>query len=57
MLRGSLRAVANRDEELARRVWQEDDEVDALYQEVYRQIFENMAHDPGASGTPPTYCG
>ena len=30
MLRGSLRAVANRDEELA----------------VYRQIFENMAHDP-----------
>ena len=46
MLRGSLRAVANRDEELARRVWQEDDEVDALYQEVYRQIFENMAHDP-----------
>jgi phosphate transport system protein len=46
MLRGSLRAVANRDEELARRVWQEDDEVDELYQQVYRQIFENMAHDP-----------
>ena len=46
MLRGSLKSLVDRDVDLAERVWKEDDEVDAHYQDVCRQIFENMAQDP-----------
>ena len=46
MLRGSLKSLVDRDVDLAERVWKEDDEVDAHYQDVCRLIFENMAQDP-----------
>ncbi len=46
MLKGSLRSLMERDVDLANRVWDEDDEVDSLYADVSRQIFENMAREP-----------
>ena len=46
MLKGSLRSLMERDVDLANRGWDEDDEVDSLYADVSRQIFENMAREP-----------
>jgi phosphate transport system protein len=46
MLRGSLKSLVDRDADLANRVWDEDDEVDALYVDVCRQIFERMSREP-----------
>ena len=46
MLRGSLKSLVERDVDLANRVWDEDDEVDALYADVSRRLFESMAKEP-----------
>jgi phosphate transport system protein len=43
MLRGSLRALLDRDAEAARRVADRDDEVDALTERVYRELIAFMS--------------
>ncbi len=46
MLRRSLKSLMDRDIELANDVWDSDDEVDALYDGVCRQIFLDMGQHP-----------
>lgn len=46
MLRGSLDALVARDIEAASAVWQRDDEVDDLYEQVYRELLTYMIADP-----------
>ncbi len=46
MLRGSLEAFINRDAEAAMKIAEEDDEVDALYNQVYRELLTYMISDP-----------
>ncbi|MEA3396576.1 MAG: phosphate signaling complex protein PhoU [Chloroflexota bacterium] len=46
MLRRSLQAFVNRDAEAARHICGEDDEVDALYDQVYRELLTYMLADP-----------
>jgi phosphate transport system protein len=46
MLHRSLEAFINRDVELARAIPAEDDEVDALYNQVYRELLTLIMQDP-----------
>jgi len=46
MLRESLEAFKHRDAERARVVMNRDDEVDALYDQVYRELLTYMIEDP-----------
>lgn len=46
MLRRSLVAFINRDVEEARRICEEDDLVDGLYDQVYRELLTYMLQDP-----------
>jgi phosphate transport system protein len=46
MLRQSLNAFAQRDVEAAKRICAEDDEIDALYNQVYRELLVFMLEDP-----------
>ena len=46
MLRRSLKSLTDRDIDLANDVWDSDDEVDALYDAVCRQIFLDMGQHP-----------
>ncbi|MCH7843463.1 MAG: phosphate signaling complex protein PhoU [Chloroflexi bacterium] len=46
MLRRSLKSLTDRDTDLANDVWDSDDEVDALYDGVCRQIFLDMGQQP-----------
>ena len=46
MLRRSLKSLMDRDTDLANDVWDSDDEVDALYDGVCRQIFLDMGQQP-----------
>ncbi len=46
MLRRSLRAFVDRDADCARRLVVEDDEVDGLYDQVFRELLTFMAEDP-----------
>ena len=46
MLISSLEAFKDRDPARARAVCNEDDEVDALYDQVYRELITYMVHDP-----------
>jgi phosphate transport system protein len=46
MLKRSLDAFINRDAEAARRICGEDDEVDNLYDQVFRELLTFMAEDP-----------
>ncbi len=46
MLIGSLEAFRERDEERAKRIVDQDDEVDALYDQVYRELLTFMINDP-----------
>jgi phosphate transport system protein len=46
MLRRSLDALIARDAALARQIAAEDDEVDALYDQVYRELLTFMLQDP-----------
>ena len=48
MLRGSLKSLVERDTDLANDVWDSDDGVDALYDEVCHQIFLEMGVNPKA---------
>jgi len=45
MLKRSLDAFINRDAEAARRICDEDDEVDSLYDQVFRELLTFMAED------------
>ncbi|MSQ26818.1 MAG: phosphate signaling complex protein PhoU [Dehalococcoidia bacterium] len=46
MLRRSLDALVTLDQEAARRICADDDEVDALYDQVYRELLTFMITDP-----------
>jgi len=46
MLRRSLDAFVNRDADTARQIITEDDEVDNLYDQVFRELLTFMAEDP-----------
>jgi phosphate transport system protein len=46
MLIGSLEAFKDRDADRARAICNDDDEVDALYDQVYREVVEFMVKDP-----------
>ncbi len=46
MLRRSLNAFVNRDAEAARKIIDEDAEVDALYEQVFRELLTFMMEDP-----------
>jgi phosphate transport system protein len=46
MLKRSLDAFVNRDADAARRICDEDDEVDNLYDQVFRELLTFMAEDP-----------
>jgi phosphate transport system protein len=46
MLRRSLDAFVSRDAEAARQISKEDDEIDALYDQVFRELLTFMAEDP-----------
>ncbi len=46
MLNESLQSYANRDEELARKVCADDDAIDDLYNQVYRELLTYMLADP-----------
>ncbi len=46
MLRRSLDAYIRRDADDAKLIAAEDDEVDALYEQVYRELFTYMINDP-----------
>ena len=46
MLRRSIEAFKHRDVQLARRICDDDDEVDALYDQVYRELLLYMLSDP-----------
>lgn len=47
MLRGSLKAFMDRDAEAARQISRRDDEVDMLYDQVFRELISFMLEDPG----------
>lgn len=46
MLRGSIEAFRDRDTQKAREIVNRDDEVDALYDQVYRELLTFMINDP-----------
>jgi phosphate transport system protein len=46
MLRRSLDALINRDADAARRIAGEDDEVDDLYNQIFRELLSYMMEDP-----------
>jgi phosphate transport system protein len=46
MMRRSLDAFVNRDADAARKIAAEDDEVDNLYDQVFRELLTYMAEDP-----------
>jgi phosphate transport system protein len=46
MLRRSLDALVRRDAEAARAIVAEDDQVDALYDQIYRELLTYMIEDP-----------
>ena len=46
MLRNALDAFVARDAEAARKVGEEDDEIDDLYEQVYRELLTYMLRDP-----------
>ena len=48
MLKRSLDAFVNRDVDAAHEICDDDDEVDALYDQVYRELLVYMAEDPTA---------
>jgi len=46
MLRRSLETFVNRDADMARQISAEDDEIDDLYDQVYRELLTFMIEDP-----------
>jgi phosphate transport system protein len=47
MLHRSLQAFIDQDLEACRAIWHEDDKVDNLYKQVYRELLTFMLEDPG----------
>lgn len=47
MLHRSLQAFIDQDLEACRAIWLEDDDVDGLYKQVYRELLTFMLEDPG----------
>jgi len=54
MLKRSLNAFVNRNADSARSIWHEDDEVDMLHDQVYRELLTYMIENP-QNITPGTY--
>ncbi len=54
MLKRALQAFVDRDEQAARQIWQEDDQLDELYQQILRELLTYMIEQP-ASVTRATY--
>lgn len=54
MLQRSLRAFVDRDLAAARQIWQEDDQLDALYQQILRELLSYMLEQP-STVTRATY--
>ena len=54
MLRASLEAFVNRDQAAAQQIARRDDEVDELYNQVYRELLTFMMADPSTI-TPATH--
>lgn len=54
MLKRSLQAFINRDADAARSIWYEDDEVDNLHDQVYRELLTYMIENP-KNITPATH--
>jgi phosphate transport system protein len=50
MVHDSLDAFVQRNTELAREVWHRDDEIDALYHQLFRELLTYMIEDPRKSG-------
>lgn len=46
MMKASLQTFIDRDVDWARRICDEDDEVDALYDQIYRELLTYMLQDP-----------
>ena len=46
MLRGALDAFVARDADAARKVSEQDDQIDELYDQVYRELLTYMLNDP-----------
>lgn len=46
MLRRSLQAFVTRDVAAAKEIWKEDDEIDALYHQIFRELLTYMIEDP-----------
>ncbi len=46
MLRRSLQAFVTRDVGAAKEIWKEDDEIDALYHQIFRELLTYMIEDP-----------
>ncbi len=46
MLKRSLEAFINRDVKTAKAICEEDNELDALYEQIYRELFTFMIEDP-----------
>lgn len=46
MIKRSLEALVNRDETTARKICDEDDEIDNLHEQVYRELLTFMLEDP-----------
>jgi phosphate transport system protein len=49
MLRAALKAFLARNAEAARRVAERDQEIDALYQQIFRELIDFMVEDPGTT--------
>jgi phosphate transport system protein len=47
MLHRSLQAFIEQDLEACREIWHQDDDVDGLYRQVYRELLTFMLEDPG----------
>jgi phosphate transport system protein len=46
MIKRSLEAFIKQDTETAKAVWREDDEVDSLYEQIFRELLSFMAEHP-----------
>jgi len=56
MLRRSLKAYINLDAEMAREIAKEDDEIDNLYDQVYRELLLLMCPTPRRLRVLPVFC-
>ena len=57
MLRDSIDSLETRDVDKANRVREDDDAVDQIYGQVYRELLLYMIEDPGPSSAPHTCSG